>query len=61
MIDEFIEPGSIIGDSEANLWRVPELTSEGLFVVRLPERTDIVHTGSVSRERYDQSYALKLP
>ncbi len=61
MIDEMIEQGSIIGDIEGGLWRVLEKTAEGLFVLRLPERPDVVHTRHVKWRHYGTFYELKFP
>lgn len=56
-----IEQGSIIGDIEGGLWRVLEKTDEGLFVLRLPERPDVVHTRHVKWQHYGTFYELKFP
>jgi hypothetical protein len=61
MIDEMIEMGSIIGDIEGGLWRVLEVADEGLFMLRLPERADLVHTRTVTWLQYKESYELKFP
>lgn len=52
MIDEMIEMGSIVGDIEGGLWRVIEVTDEGLFMLRLPKRADLVHTRTVSWRQF---------
>ena len=62
MIDEMIEQGSIIGDREGGFWRVLEVTDEGLFMLMLPERTDVVHTRTVTWRQYANcGYELKFP
>jgi len=62
MIDEMIEQGSIIGDIEGGLWRVLEVTDEGLFMLMLPERSDLVHTRSVTwRQFANFGYELVFP
>ena len=62
MKDEMIEQGSIIGDIEGGLWRVLEKTDEGLFMLMLPERHDVVHTRSVSwRQFANFGYELVFP
>jgi hypothetical protein len=43
--DEMIERGAV---TEGGLWRVLEVTNEGLFVLMLPERNDIVHPRNLS-------------
>jgi hypothetical protein len=62
MIDEMIERGSIIGDIEGGLWRVLEVTDEGLFMLMLPERSDLVHTRSVTWRQFAHfGYELVFP
>lgn len=62
MIDEMIEQGSIIGDIEGGLWRVLEVTDEGLFMLMLPERSDLVHTRSVTWRQFAHvKYELVFP
>jgi hypothetical protein len=61
MIDEMIEMGSIIGDIEGGLWRVLEVTDVGLFMLRLPERPDVLHTRTLTWETYKKLYELKFP
>lgn len=57
-----IEQGSIIGDIEGGLWRVFEVTDEGLFTLMLPERNDVVHTRKVTSRQYAIfGYELKFP
>ena len=57
-----IERGSIIADNERGLWRVLEVTDEGLFMLMLPERNDIVHTRNLTWRRYaDFGDELKFP
>lgn len=57
-----IEHGAIIGDDEGGLWRVLEATDEGLFLLMLPERRDIVHTRTVTwRQFVECGYDLKFP
>ena len=56
-----IERGSIIGDNESQLWRVLGITNGGLFMLRLPERADLVHTRTVTWLQYKESYELKFP
>jgi len=62
MKDDLIERGSVIGDVEGELWRVLEATDEGLFMLKLPERHDVVHTRSVSwRQFANFGYELVFP
>jgi len=61
MWDEMIERGAVIGDNEGGLWRVLEVTDEGLFTLMLPERNDMVHTRSLLWETYKKFYELKFP
>ena len=57
-----IERGAIIGDEEECLWRVLEATDNGLFLLMLPERRNIVHTRRVSwRDFVECGYELKFP
>ena len=57
-----IERGAIIGDEEGGLWRVLKATDDGLFLLMLPERRNIVHTRSVSwRDFVECGYELKFP
>jgi hypothetical protein len=58
MRDELIERGTVIGDNEGGLWRILEVTDEGLFTLMLPERNDMVHTRSLSWETYKSSTSL---
>jgi hypothetical protein len=44
------------------LWRVLEVTDDGLFLLMLPERRKIVHTRTVSwRDFVECGYELKFP
>ena len=61
MKDEMIEGGAVIGDNDGGLWRVLEVTNEGLLMLGLPERADVIHTRSVTWRRYEKSYELMLP
>lgn len=62
MRDEMIESGGIIGDREGGLWRVLEVTDEGLFMLMLPERDDVVHTRTVKWQQYNLfGYELMFP
>lgn len=62
MIDEMIEQGSIIGDIEGGLWRVLEKTDEGLHMLMLTERNDVVHMRSVTwRQFANFGYELVFP
>ena len=57
-----IEHGAIIADNEGRLWRVLEVSDEGLFLLMLPERRDIVHTRTLTwREYVECGYDLKFP
>ena len=57
-----IERGAIIGDAEGGLWRVLEVTDEGLFLLMLPERRKIVHTRTLKwRDFVECGYELKFP
>lgn len=62
MKNDLIEQGSIIGDMEGELWRVLEATDEGLFMLKLPERHDVVHTRTVSwRQFANFGYEMVFP
>ena len=62
MMDPMIEQGSIIGDIEGGLWRVLEVTDDGLFMLMLPERTDAMHTRTVTWRHFAQfGYELVFP
>jgi hypothetical protein len=57
-----MEHGAIIADEEGGLWRVLEVTDEGLFLLMLPEREDVVHTRNVTwRQFVECGYELKFP
>jgi hypothetical protein len=57
-----IEHGAVIADEEGRLWRVLEASDEGLFLLMLPERRDIVHTRSLKwRDFVECGYDLKFP
>jgi hypothetical protein len=57
-----IERGAIIADDEQGLWRVLEVTDEGLFLLMLPEREDVVHNRSLKwRDFVECGYELKFP
>jgi len=57
-----IERGAIIADDEQGLRRVLEVTDEGLFLLMLPEREDVVHTRNVTwRQFVECGYELKFP
>ena len=57
-----IEHGAVIADEEGRLWRVLEVSDEGLFVLMLPERRDIVHTRTIRwRDFVECGYDLKFP
>lgn len=57
-----IEHGAIIGNDEGGLWRVLEVTDEGLFLLMLPERKDVVHTRHVTwRQFVECGYELEFP
>lgn len=61
-MNEMIELGSIIGDIEGGLWRVLEKTDEGLFMLMVPERRDVVHTRSVTWRHFANfGYELVFP
>ena len=61
-MDEMIEQGSIIGDTEGQLWRVLEVRGDGLFMLLLPERDDVVHTRTVTwRQFANFGYQLVFP
>jgi hypothetical protein len=62
MRDEMVERGSVIGDRERGLWRVLEVTDEGLFMLILPEREDVVRTRNVRWNDFEKyGYELKFP
>jgi hypothetical protein len=62
MIPNLIDQGSIIGDIEGQLWRVLETSGEGLFMLLLPERGDLVHTRTVTwREFANYGYEVVFP
>ena len=57
-----VEHGAIIGDDEGGLWRVLEVTDEGLFLFMLPKRRNVVHTRNVKwRDFVECGYELKFP
>lgn len=57
-----IEHGAIIADDEGGLWRVLEVTDDGLFLLMLPKREDRVHTRTIRwREFVECGYDLKFP
>jgi len=57
-----IEHGAVIADEEGRLWRVLEVSDEGLFVLMLPERPDVVQTRTVKwRAFVECGYDLKFP
>lgn len=57
-----VEPGSIIGDVYGDTFRVIEVTEEGLFMVKLPEREDLFHSRTISWGDYEKhGYELKFP
>lgn len=57
-----IEHGAIIADEEGGLWRVLEVSDEGLFLLMLPERVDVVHTRNITwRQFVESGYDLKFP
>jgi len=61
MKDEMVERGSIIADSESILFKVLEVTDEGIFMLMLPEREDVVHTRNMTWEQYEKfGYELKF-
>jgi hypothetical protein len=60
MIDGMSDMGSVIRDIEGGLWRVLEFTDEGLFMLRLPERPDVLHTRTVTWQHVAEfGYELK--
>lgn len=62
MRDEMVERGSIISDYEGGLWRVIEVTDEGVFMLMLPERDDVMHTRNVKWSDFEKhGYELKFP
>jgi len=57
-----IERGAIIADDEGGLWRVLEVTDDGLFLLMLPEREDVVHNRTVTwRQFVECGYKVKFP
>ena len=57
-----VEHGAIIADDEGRLWRVLEVSDEGVFLLMLPERLDIVHTRTLKwRDFVECGYDLKFP
>lgn len=57
-----VEHGAIIGDEEGVLWRVLRVTDEGLLLLMLPERRDIVHTRYIKwRDFAECGSELKFP
>lgn len=57
-----IEHGAIIADEEGGLWRALEVTDDGLFLLMLPERKDILHTRNVTwRQFVECGYERKFP
>ena len=57
-----IEHGAVIADEEGHLWRVLEDSDEGLFLLMLPERRDIVHTRTIRwRDFVECGYDLRFP
>jgi len=57
-----IERGAIIADDEGGLWRVLEVTADGLFLLMLPDREDVVHNRHVTwRQLVECGYELKFP
>ena len=57
-----IEHGAIIADDEGGLWRVLEVTVDGLFLLMLPKREDVVHTRHVTwRQFVECGYDRKFP
>jgi hypothetical protein len=62
MRDEMVEGGGIVADDEGGLWRVLEVTDEGIFMLMLPERKEIVHTRNLTWQQYEKfGYELKFP
>jgi len=62
MIPDLIDEGSIVGDIEGELWRVLEATDDGILMLKLPERSEVVHTGRVSwRQFANFGYELVFP
>lgn len=44
------------------LWRVIEVTDEGILMLMLPEREDVVHTRKVRWSDFEKyGYELKFP
>lgn len=57
-----IEHGAIIADNAGGLFRVLEVTDQGLFLLMLPEREDTVHTRNVTwRQFVECGYERKFP
>ncbi len=57
-----VERGAIIADDEGRLWRVLEVSDEGVFLLMLPERRDIVHTRILKwRDFVECGFDLKFP
>jgi len=57
-----IERGAIIADDEGGLWRVLEVTDDGLFLLMLPERGDVVHNRTLKwRDFVECGYEMKFP
>jgi hypothetical protein len=57
-----VEHGAIIADDEGRLWRVLEVSDEGVFLLMLPERRDIVHTRTLKwRDFVECGFDLKFP
>ena len=53
-----IEHGAVIADDEGRLWRVLNASDEGLILLMLPERRDIVHTRTLEwRDFVECGYA----
>lgn len=64
MRDEMVEGGSIIGDREGCLWRVVDVTSEGIFMLRIKPKSpkQVMHTRTLTWEQYQKfGYDLKFP
>ena len=57
-----IEHGAVVADDEGRLWRVLEVSDEGLFLLMLPERRDIVHNRTLEwRDFVECEYDLRFP
>jgi hypothetical protein len=54
MKDKMVERGSIIADSEGTLFKVLEVTDDGVFMLMLPEREDVIHTRNVSWSNFEK-------